>query len=138
MRLVTSAMRSSTAAANSDVPIKTTLTGLDLQPRPLGGARRPISHRFPVPRASRACASLRASRENPVEDQDAVEVVDLVLDHPRLEPLGLDLELLAGLVLAPARAPGPVAPPRHVRPAGSGTPPLVAFELLALPLEHRV
>ena len=36
-------------------------------------------------RAGRACASLRWSRGRAVEDQDAVEVVHLVLDDPRLQ-----------------------------------------------------
>ena len=40
---------------------------------------------------SERIASLRWSRGGPVEDQHPVEVVDLVLDHPRLEARGLEL-----------------------------------------------
>ena len=52
-------------------------------------------------RASRRAriASLRWSLRGAVEDQHAVEVVDLVLDHARLEPGGLDDDVLAVLVL---------------------------------------
>ena len=44
-------------------------------------------------------ACLRWSRDRAVEDQDAVEVVDLVLDHARLEPGRLDDERRPVLVL---------------------------------------
>src|SRR6059058_3281487 len=37
---------------------------------------------------------------DPIEDQDPVEMVDLVLDHARLEPRGLDRQRVTGLVLA--------------------------------------
>ena len=52
-------------------------------------------------RAHRLLARLAEMRSR---ISDAVEVVDLVLDHPRLEPLGLDLELLARARPGRARA----------------------------------
>src|SRR4051794_16296014 len=45
----------------------------------------------------------------PVEDEDTVEMVDLVLDHPRFEALGVELDLVALLIAcgdADAQVPG--------------------------------
>src|SRR3954454_1695546 len=67
--------RSSTAAANSLVPRKTVLT-------------------FAQP-ADRLLALVARGA---IQDEHAVEVVDLVLDDPCLEPRGLDLDRLARLV----------------------------------------
>ena len=51
------------------------------------------------PRAAMRSASLRCSLRRAVEDQHAVEVVHLVLDHARLEPGRLEQDRLAVLVL---------------------------------------
>src|SRR5437763_2548552 len=84
------ASRSRTAAAKSDVPRKTVLK-ISAARLGSGFARFPrLAHRTHGLLA-------RLSRDS-VEDQDAVEVVDLVLDYTRAQTLGLDLELVAPAV----------------------------------------
>src|SRR5437667_6392432 len=72
-----------------------------------------------------------------VEDEHAVEVVDLVLDDARLEPAGLDLDRLAVLV---ARADADVDRALDVDDhAGQRQAPLLHdLGLLAAPLDDRV
>src|SRR5215211_3581887 len=60
--------------------------------RTLGG----LSRAFPLPQRPHRLAALLAARA--VQDQDAVEVVHLVLDDPRLQPRGLHEPLVALLV----------------------------------------
>src|SRR5579859_5740056 len=49
----------------------------------------------------RAHGLLPRLARRPIQDQDPVQVVDLMLDHPRLESRGLDEHRLAGVVTAP-------------------------------------
>ena len=63
-----------------------------------GLGRLALGRRRRGPSRRTRSASLRCSRVGAVEDQDAVEVVHLVLDHARLETRGLDQDRLAVLV----------------------------------------
>src|ERR1019366_6131986 len=114
------ARRLRTAAANSDVPRKTVVKACDRGRRPLGGARR----------------LLRLARDA-VEDQNAAQMVYLVLDDTCRQPLRLDLELLPGLVL---RTHPHLCRALHLD-VNRGQAQASLFrdlELLAHPLEHRV
>ena len=67
--------------------------------------RRAAGHRL----AHRPHGLLALIAARPVEDEDAVEVVDLVLDHARLEPGRLDRQRRAVLVAgAHAHVHGPL------------------------------
>src|SRR3984957_17404050 len=122
-----SARRSRIAAAKSVVPRKTMLKTWER----LDGAGRLLclTHR-----AHRLLARLA---RDPVEDQDAVEMVDLVLDHARLKALGLDLKGIPFVVLrANTHARGTldrIVPARQAEAALFG-----ALALFALPLKHRI
>src|ERR1019366_8246535 len=125
------ARRLRTAAANSDVPRKTVVNACDRGRRPLGGARRllRLAHRAP-----RLLARLA---RDAVEDQNAAQMVYLVLDDTCRQPLRLDLELLPGLVL---RTHPHLCRALHLD-VNRGQAQASLFrdlELLAHPLEHRV
>src|SRR5439155_1562778 len=92
-----------TAAAKSEVPRKTVLK---ISAARLGSGLA----RFPRLAHGSHGLLARLSRD-PIEDQDAVEVVDLVLDHARAQTLGLYLELVARAVARARR----VAPRARLR-----------------------
>ena len=127
------ASRSSTAAANSEraeedgaqdrpaVPRRrryrdSRAAGLAAALAPLRLARLGCASRIA------RIASLRSSREIRSSHQDAVEVVDLVLDHPRRQPARLHLELLALCVTRAYPHFGRDAPPRRARRGCSDSP----------------
>ena len=60
-----------------------------------GGARRALSAGF-LCFAHRPHRLLASLARDAVEDQDTVEVVDLMLDDPRLEALRLNLDPISG------------------------------------------
>ncbi len=87
--------------------------------------------------AHRAHGQLALRARDAIEDQRAIEMVDLVLDHARLEPLCLDLERLAGLVLAAYSHLGG-ALDLDVHAGEAETALLGDLQLLAGPLEHGI
>src|SRR3954464_11984090 len=90
-RCAVAARRSSTPAANGDVPRETVRTAATPPRLRLRGGLGLVAQ---DPHGLLALVARRA-----VEDQDPVEVVDLVLDDARLEPRGLDEDRLAAGVL---------------------------------------
>src|SRR3954470_5593656 len=89
-----SARRSSTAAAKSEVPRETVRIARQ-------AGLRHAERRGPGFLAERAHGLLALIPRRAIEDQHAVEVVHLVLDHARLEPGRLDEDLLPVLVVRP-------------------------------------
>ena len=71
-----------------------------------------------VPSASLAVLGVGA-----VDDQDAVEMVELVLDDARGQPFELEANVLAASVLGLRARPGRRARPARARPGGRGSPP---------------
>ena len=106
-------MRDSTSTANRAVPAQAILR----RPTPPRGPSRPRRPRVSRSRSSRrARAALLAG--GAFDDEDAVEMVRLVLDHARLETLGLVLEAPAAQVASRAPARRRDARPEPSRPAG--------------------
>ena len=87
--------------------------------------------------AHRAHGLLARLAGDAVEDQDPVEMVDLVLDHARDEPVGLDLQLLSRLVHG-ADANACRALDLDVDPRQAQASLHARLELLAAPLHDGV
>ena len=113
----------SDGTANSGVPMNTTRGRLS--------ARLPDERRRPIvlgqlaarERLERALQELALERRQPVDEQHAVEVIDLVLDRAREEALGLELERAAVLVVRLDRdARARARRPRRCR-GSRGSPP---------------
>ena len=101
------ASAASTSTAKVEVPRKTVRTGVSLRARSEPAAARSAS---PAGERAARLERLAALAQDPqrllalllagaVDDQDAVEVVHLVLEHARLEARCLDQDRLAVLVL---------------------------------------
>src|SRR5262245_26677151 len=130
------ARRSRTAAANSEVPRKTVLKSPTPPGRPLGDGRRPVLGRF-LGLAHRAHRLLARLAGDAIQDQHAIEVVHLVLDHPGSQPVGLDLELTPARV-ARAHSHARRALDLDVHAGQAQAPLFGELALLALPHPDRV
>src|SRR4051812_49064011 len=121
-----------TAAANAEVPRKTSGTGGASGPlrRVAGGVGLEGG-------AQGAHALLALIARGAVEDEDAVEVVDLVLDHARFQAAGLDEDVLAVAVLG-AHADVDRALDVDVHGGQAETALLGPLLVLAGPLDDRV